>query len=307
MSMDLEPFRPRRWWAIFAAGWCLVLIVVFALQQWQVFALRQYERDKAAAELAYQAVKAKWNTELCDPSKNYLAYSGLPARRSPQDPATRQQLRERLFPGRSPAPPPSYMRPPADGVVWDDPVRDLVFVIHFANDDTWRSFQTQSRERVLWADGPMRHHPLLQRLEPICRAWVGRPRSTSFGIVLWVALTLAALLPTRFSLGLARAQLAVAWLCLLGWLIAIDYPLTPDGIASNVAAGWGVLLVIVSGATLHFVKTRPKRRWRDPRFCVKCGYDLTGNLSGVCPECGLAVTSGRRGRPARLRVSVQHV
>jgi hypothetical protein len=21
-------------------------------------------------------------------------------------------------------------------------------------------------------------------------------------------------------------------------------------------------------------------------FCVKCGYDLTGNVSGVCPECG---------------------
>ncbi len=23
--------------------------------------------------------------------------------------------------------------------------------------------------------------------------------------------------------------------------------------------------------------------------CAKCGYDLTGNVSGVCPECGLAV------------------
>ena len=21
-------------------------------------------------------------------------------------------------------------------------------------------------------------------------------------------------------------------------------------------------------------------------LCVKCGYDLTGNTSGVCPECG---------------------
>ena len=20
--------------------------------------------------------------------------------------------------------------------------------------------------------------------------------------------------------------------------------------------------------------------------CIKCGYDLTGNVSGVCPECG---------------------
>jgi len=31
--------------------------------------------------------------------------------------------------------------------------------------------------------------------------------------------------------------------------------------------------------------------WRDrrrslPGHCGKCGYDLTGNVSGVCPECG---------------------
>jgi hypothetical protein len=25
------------------------------------------------------------------------------------------------------------------------------------------------------------------------------------------------------------------------------------------------------------------------RYCDTCGYDLTGNVSGVCPECGTAV------------------
>ena len=32
----------------------------------------------------------------------------------------------------------------------------------------------------------------------------------------------------------------------------------------------------------------PLRRWRRPRkgLCVKCGYNLTGNTSGICPECG---------------------
>ncbi len=33
--------------------------------------------------------------------------------------------------------------------------------------------------------------------------------------------------------------------------------------------------------------------WRsDRKFksgCVECGYDLTGNISGVCPECGMAI------------------
>jgi hypothetical protein len=29
-------------------------------------------------------------------------------------------------------------------------------------------------------------------------------------------------------------------------------------------------------------------------LCVKCGYDLTGNLSGTCPECGTAVPNGQK-------------
>jgi hypothetical protein len=31
-----------------------------------------------------------------------------------------------------------------------------------------------------------------------------------------------------------------------------------------------------------------RRRWRETGLpiCRGCGYDLTGNVSGVCPECG---------------------
>ena len=28
------------------------------------------------------------------------------------------------------------------------------------------------------------------------------------------------------------------------------------------------------------------RGWKRPGCCLRCGYDLTGNTSGVCPECG---------------------
>lgn len=29
----------------------------------------------------------------------------------------------------------------------------------------------------------------------------------------------------------------------------------------------------------------------NPRYCARCGYDLTGNVSGVCPECGWTLPS----------------
>lgn len=30
----------------------------------------------------------------------------------------------------------------------------------------------------------------------------------------------------------------------------------------------------------------------DPRHCGRCGYDLTGNVSGICPECGWKIPQG---------------
>jgi rubrerythrin len=31
------------------------------------------------------------------------------------------------------------------------------------------------------------------------------------------------------------------------------------------------------------------RRLRKQHVCYHCGYDLTGNVSGICPECGMSV------------------
>ena len=33
-------------------------------------------------------------------------------------------------------------------------------------------------------------------------------------------------------------------------------------------------------------------RHRGPRHCPRCGYDLTGNTTGVCPECGARAARG---------------
>jgi hypothetical protein len=54
-------------------------------------------------------------------------------------------------------------------------------------------------------------------------------------------------------------------------------------------------LLLVIGAWLTVVKhLRLKLLNRivlddNPHLCRKCGYDLTSNTSGVCPECGTAI------------------
>ncbi|MCC7290947.1 MAG: hypothetical protein IT449_02660 [Phycisphaerales bacterium] len=44
------------------------------------------------------------------------------------------------------------------------------------------------------------------------------------------------------------------------------------------------------------IKVRRRQLRKRSGTCMKCGYNLTGNVSGVCPECGTACggTSGSR-------------
>ncbi len=47
------------------------------------------------------------------------------------------------------------------------------------------------------------------------------------------------------------------------------------------------MIVLVFGAR----RRRRERRRRDDE-CLECGYKLTGNESGVCPECGTEIERG---------------
>jgi hypothetical protein len=58
--------------------------------------------------------------------------------------------------------------------------------------------------------------------------------------------------------------------------------------------GWDYVLGCLLGWNLPFVVAVAvvvmlPRRYRKPGHCTRCGYNLTGNVSGVCPECGLAI------------------
>ncbi len=52
---------------------------------------------------------------------------------------------------------------------------------------------------------------------------------------------------------------------------------------------WFPFVLLAAYPALAFARG-PLRRWRRRmrRFCIACGYDLMGNVSGVCPDCGRA-------------------
>ena len=57
---------------------------------------------------------------------------------------------------------------------------------------------------------------------------------------------------------------------------------------------WGPLWALAAGSgavacITGWVGWHPRRRVGHGR-CARCGYDLQGNVSGVCPECGQRAT-----------------
>lgn len=50
---------------------------------------------------------------------------------------------------------------------------------------------------------------------------------------------------------------------------------------------------LIGGALSGFIYWHLGRKRRRPGFCPNCMYDLHGNASGHCPECGLQVEGPR--------------
>ena len=63
---------------------------------------------------------------------------------------------------------------------------------------------------------------------------------------------------------------------------------------------WLPFLLCALYPTWAFARGHVRRRHRRKRgLCLRCGYDLTGNVSGVCSECGVPLRPGPQERSIR--------
>ncbi len=73
-----------------------------------------------------------------------------------------------------------------------------------------------------------------------------------------------------------------------------------DKLVASIPSSWSLhlmfmLYLIGFGIAIWFTRRDIRRRLRAQLakkgipVCIPCGYDLTGNISGTCPECGTAV------------------
>jgi 4-amino-4-deoxy-L-arabinose transferase-like glycosyltransferase len=163
-----------------------------------------------------------------------------------------------------------------------------------------------------------------------------RRRSRTRRVLKWVAAAMCALILAAWALSVqyaftnapdGRPQTVRVLISqgeiLIGWqrpFVRQDYADIDDfivpalGKSSRVGWPWPAFYTDVSGGTTYrslviplwfmFLLAFPAAAslwWLDrhrvrPGHCWKCGYDLTGNVSGQCPECGTAVASHGRER-----------
>ena len=89
------------------------------------------------------------------------------------------------------------------------------------------------------------------------------------------------------------AKVIIAWLFVVLVAMVIFNIVVSGGILWRIYAGavwFGALVLILVGARLvAFFRAMRSMRWKDDNRCPNCGYCLTANMSGACPECGTAV------------------
>jgi hypothetical protein len=267
--------RPA-WRVLIALSAVAIAAVAFAQHRHRA-ATAAFNAARPAALAKHLAARDRFRSdEKADP---LLLMIPDPANRGILRPRTRGELEQSLFAGRAV---PTTLPVPPNAMGWHDTERNLRLFFDFRADGTWSGYLLNPIPDPLPAKPRLLQ--FLLDIDSLRRVWVGSFTPFAIGPMLWFALLVASFVWKRVALPLAHADLAVAWLCFLGWLLNPAYTISWRGVFSNDMLFWGALMLAVSGGVMWAVARRPPDY--DPTRCRACGYDLTGNVSGVCPECG---------------------
>jgi hypothetical protein len=124
-----------------------------------------------------------------------------------------------------------------------------------------------------------------------------------FGTAGWVIAVLTLPFARRWRRQVAQVMLACVLVVGVGWAAEPGRDLSFAALLKPVPAA----LELGTLASLCALLPRVRRVSTDAPHCDACGYDLTGNVSGVCSECGSPTARGKVERWRGIAEQIEHV
>ena len=164
---------------------------------------------------------------------------------------------------------------------YEDPVTKASVTLYFTPAGGWSGLSARTN-----ATTPQPTRGRLDRMAERIRRSIVSPNG-GIGLLAWLIL-LAMLLPLRAHRRLiAELMLAVA---VMYTVACLAIPTSGGRLLRQFVGNESLLWAI------GMLATSPVIGWASSRLpaliyphCAQCGYNLTGNVSGVCPECGTPV------------------